>query len=962
MTQFAIGERPGGYASIWRKNTILSGEDAWNSLGEYYPTARVDSVLPPGMKMAEAGLMSLANADFEKEANPLAFGRLLLRAMPQLGRQAGRAIADRATYAGIRGQNAFNSMMAAGGRRITQAPGQLWRGVTSDTAKNLARRTVTGPLGQGAAATGGIMLTDKLLNGNSSATAAAPPPPEAKPPTKPPADDAAPGIGDALSNTASEVGQFAQDQYAKHQADPRAYWSNVGSGIVNHVRDNAGAYGAGAVGLGGLALLNWLANRDREEEPQFKVASDRAAYARITAAAEAHPFVVGFLEKCAEAELTGVQVEQQLARALDRPVIGQEVAAFLKAAGVWDDMKGNARRANRGIWSSLGGGLGTALSATAHYGSKAYNATANAVRDTANSANAAMGGSPTYWRKPAEIPTQMTGQVLDDSLRMARGGVADVGRSVGLNGGLNATSSQYTGQNPNAASAVTSLVTEMGNRPGVDQATRDNMQRAMTTSEVAGGAATAMRAAPMLPKAVGGAARPVVGAARAIAANPTARTVGLWGAGVPAVGTAVSHATSDAMNPQDGPPLPSPTAASGLASTNMFDEAGKLTTEFNSPESQALGLRGAYEELDQAFSTPGHEIYQDRDAYHSRARRLYEAMTPETAAHYPELRQKFGPHPAEVSEYMTNGMAADMQTVANDAADPAQRQQAAERAGVNAVANGSQKLGTDIPSAVEAGSKPFEEAPEAMQSAFAQNPEVAGQVEQAVQNGQAPDFFSGLKQFWDGLDGTQTVALLGGLTLGAIGLMNGIFGEGGFGSMLIGALGLGIAGVGSGALDGFLGLGDAKPDPAQQQPTAQAPNPATSQPAPAGEQAAAAAPAQPANAAPAGGSPYAGTPLAGPMADGQLTAPEVQQLLANPAAVSHVLDTMPDEEAAKLLGQAAAADPQFKAQLSTMASWPGIAEGVLTTPRGQERSGYPGMGLTSAQAKEMLRHAQTLSG
>gem|GEM_PF-5079472 len=198
----------------------------------------------------------------------------------------------------------------------------------------------------------------------------------------------------------------------------------------------------------------------------------------------------------------------------------------------------NARRANRGFWSSLGGGLGTAVGAVGHYGGKAYNATADFTRNTANAANAGMGGSKKYFSRAKHIPTKATGQFLDDSMNMARSGVGDVGTSLGLgSGGINATVASG-GVSPNANSMVTKQFDEMGNREGLTDADRRNMKRLVNTSEIAGASATALQA---FPYAVSGAkaAVPAVGTAAATTARAAAPYIKPIGAGL--LGTEIAQ-------------------------------------------------------------------------------------------------------------------------------------------------------------------------------------------------------------------------------------------------------------------------------------------------------------------------------------------------------------------------------------------------------------------------------------
>jgi hypothetical protein len=775
----------------------------------------------------------------------------------------------------------------------------------------------------------------------------------------------------------SELADGAVSQFRKHQKDPSAYWSGIGqqaaglgSSTMQHVKDNAGAYGVGAAGL---ALLHWLHSRNqKEEEPQFKAA---AVTRQLDLAATQHPFVVGFLTKLAADGRTGEQVERAMNTAAATPIVGDEVVGFLKTAGAWDNIKGfgsglaqGAANIGNGVYGAAKGTVGaaaTGLSAIGSVGARATDYTgltsgATDVMDTATKSLA--GDTAASFRDVAKPfnPNQASQAGSHNGARV-QGHVANM-----------------QAQGNDTMAAITQGADMTGN----------------IATNLAATAGTGGAAAPAVTKgwnAAWNAAKPVLGApaaaARAAATAAPVTTAAAALAGSTAAGVPIYSEVDKLYNPPRD-----------LHADSLFGEDGQLTTQFTSPEAKEQGLLGAYDELSQAYSTPGDPAHNDAAALTAGGRRLYGEMSPETAAERPELRQRFGPHPAERDQYMATGLQQDMEVVQNEQADPAQRQEAATRATENAVAKSAENMGMDMQSAIAEGDKPMDQAnPDAVE-AFGANPDVQAKVQRDVESGAFPDFMSGLKSFWDGMDGTQTMALLGGLALAAVGIMSSLFGDGGMGGALLGALGLGIAGVGSGALDQLMGQFGGSTEP-----TAQTPDPQASQPPPAGAAGGpagpagppqpAGVPAQPDNvitlppipsaleSAGTGGTQqsqppgdvtqasasqpanrFANTPLAGVFADGQLSGEEVQQTMNDPAAVNHILDGMPDEDAGALIAQAAKADPQFMALLKTMNAYPALAPGVLTTPRGETSYGYPGMGLTSPQATEMLQHAQAVPG
>jgi hypothetical protein len=82
----------------------------------------------------------------------------------------------------------------------------------------------------------------------------------------------------------------------------------------------------------------------------------------------------------------------------------------------------------------------------------------------------------------------------------------------------------------------------------------------------------------------------------------------------------------------------------------------------------------------------------------------------------------------------------------------------------------------------------------------------------ATAQAQGTDFWTGMKQFWDGLGPAGQILSVGGLALGAIGLLNTFSGEGGLGSLLMAVLGGGgmLLGMNKGLRGsalGMLGLG-----------------------------------------------------------------------------------------------------------------------------------------------------------
>jgi hypothetical protein len=98
--------------------------------------------------------------------------------------------------------------------------------------------------------------------------------------------------------------------------------------------------------------------------------------------------------------------------------------------------------------------------------------------------------------------------------------------------------------------------------------------------------------------------------------------------------------------------------------------------------------------------------------------------------------------------------------------------------------------------------------PQAMLGAARKDPAVAAAAQQKVETGEAPDFMTGLKQTWDGLGTMGQILSVGGLALGAIGLMNAFSGEGGMGSVLTTLLGGGglLLGLNKGLRDSVMGL------------------------------------------------------------------------------------------------------------------------------------------------------------
>jgi hypothetical protein len=115
--------------------------------------------------------------------------------------------------------------------------------------------------------------------------------------------------------------------------------------------------------------------------------------------------------------------------------------------------------------------------------------------------------------------------------------------------------------------------------------------------------------------------------------------------------------------------------------------------------------------------------------------------------------------------------------------------------------------------------------PEAMYAAMQKDPSLATAAQQKVETGAAPDFMTGLKQTWDGLGTMGQILSVGGLALGAIGLMNALSGEGGMGSVLMTLLGGGglLLGLNKDLRNSVLGLmglgGGAGPAGAEAGPT-----------------------------------------------------------------------------------------------------------------------------------------------
>jgi hypothetical protein len=85
------------------------------------------------------------------------------------------------------------------------------------------------------------------------------------------------------------------------------------------------------------------------------------------------------------------------------------------------------------------------------------------------------------------------------------------------------------------------------------------------------------------------------------------------------------------------------------------------------------------------------------------------------------------------------------------------------------------------------------EDPQAGSVAASRNPALASMAQQKVETGEAPNMFTAIQDTWNGMDTLGKVLTFGGVGLGLVGLLSGLMGEGGTGSILAALLGGGMA-------------------------------------------------------------------------------------------------------------------------------------------------------------------------
>lgn len=87
----------------------------------------------------------------------------------------------------------------------------------------------------------------------------------------------------------------------------------------------------------------------------------------------------------------------------------------------------------------------------------------------------------------------------------------------------------------------------------------------------------------------------------------------------------------------------------------------------------------------------------------------------------------------------------------------------------------------------------YMEDPAAGSMAASRNPDLAAAARTKVESGAAPDMFTAVSDTWSGMDTLGKILTFGGVGLGLVGLISGLLGEGGVGSILTALVGGGMA-------------------------------------------------------------------------------------------------------------------------------------------------------------------------
>lgn len=397
----------------------------------------------------------------------------------------------------------------------------------------------------------------------------------------------------------------------------------------------------------------------------------------------------------------------------------------------------------------------------------------------------------------------------------------------------------------------------------------------------------------------------------------------------------------------------------------MFNPDGSLAASpLGSQQHDAL-LAHAYDQLSASYEDPNSWHYHDEKFYVDNSRRIHNQMTPAELENHPDLVEQFGRSTLENQEYEKNFKQQDLQALVADDTPPAARTQAATRIVAHTFSDVSKKTGETIAAAHKTSSAPFKATQPQTQAAFAENTDVSKQATDAVKTGQQPDFFSAVSTLWDGLDTESRVLLIGGLSLGTVGLLSAIAGGGGLPSLFAAAMGFLTAGASSGLFGDSIGKANvadvpwAAPAAAASKATPEATPTATPTAIPTATTTPATTAASPGNVA---------SMVANVLKDKVVSPQETAQLMRSPAAMSYLLSPANAGVANQVLRSAVKTNPLVKDLVASLNKHPDQIYNVLRTPRNQmyqtrgkvlgidvNGAAYPGFGLSTPEAKQLMQ-------
>ena len=397
---YALGERPG--PSTVPTIPLMSGQEAFDSLDGYYRGgSRMDSLLNPHTRKMLGGprgtnMPNTKIAELYKLAGgKMGIGDMIVAAIAKA--KAAKppagvpAIPSRIPgFGSPRGVPPIPSKLPGFGGRAATPPQKVWppaaevlpsKALPTEGVLAHAKPKPPAPAPKPYASPAEMAeLAAQPLAGKYTGPAVTPP--GAAPITPRPAPTDASGLvkkllaGVGLTGAGTTaVGLATSGNKGGTYTPPKGPTvSHPPAGPVSSFVSNHGGKLLGGLGLAGLAALAYSRMNQQPDEDEEEIVAEpkrpRVKVASMKDFAEQHQFVAGFLARCVEEDLDDYQIAYAVKEAA---AMDPRIARRFKQAGIWDSLKtgvGNAGTFLKGGVTALGGGLGTALGSVGSLGAR----------------------------------------------------------------------------------------------------------------------------------------------------------------------------------------------------------------------------------------------------------------------------------------------------------------------------------------------------------------------------------------------------------------------------------------------------------------------------------------------------------------------------------------------------------------------------------------------------------------